>query len=240
MVALAYAWHGSKARTAQNAELILREKYGTFPLKMAGTKDPYSVDSAIGKRLKDHPEGWVFTPSIFRDLGSDKAIEMALSRHLKRGQVRRLGRGVYDIPRTHPRLGALSPTVDAVAEAIKGRDAIRLQPSGAYAAHLLGLTDQVPMRVVYLTDGPTKNVKLGGREIRLKQTTPRNMATAGRVSGTVCQALRWLGKEHVDQHVIRRLRKRLSKEDRQVLMDDIRYVPAWVAGVFSDIAQAGG
>jgi hypothetical protein len=206
---------------------------------MPRPKDPQSVDSTIERRLKAHPKGWVFTPAVFRDLGSEKAIEMALSRRVARGHIRRLGRGVYDIPRTHPRLGALSPTVDAVAEALKGRDAIRLQPSGAYAAHLLGLTDQVPMRVVYLTDGPTRHIKIGGREIRLKQTTPRSMATAGRVSGTLLQALRWLGKEHVDERLIRKLRKRLSDREKQILMEDLRYVPAWVADVFRAIARAG-
>jgi hypothetical protein len=219
--------------------LISREKYAIFTLRMARPKDPQSVDSAIERRLKTHPEGWVFTPTVFRDLGSEKAVEMALARHLKRGQIRRLGRGVYDLPRTHPRLGALSPAVDAVAEAIKGRDAIRLQASGAYAAHLLGLTDQVPMRIVYLTDGPTRQIALGGREIRLKRTTPRGMATAGRISGTVFQALRWLGKEHVDDAVVRKLRERLSERDKQTLMEDIRYVPAWVAEVFRAVVQAG-
>lgn len=204
---------------------------------MPRTKDPSSIDSAIQRRLRAHRPGWVFTPDVFLDLGSRTAVDTVLSRLVSAGQVRRLARGLYDRPRRHPKLGLLAPTVDAVGEALKGRDAIRLQPSGAYAAHLLGLTDQVPMRVVFLTDGPSRTVNLGGREIALKRTTPRNMALAGRISGTVSQALRWLGKEHIDDQTATALQARLTDHDRQVLTADIRYVPAWVAEAFRAIAQ---
>lgn len=203
---------------------------------MSRTKDPNSIDSAIQRHLKAHSAGWVFTPDVFLDLGSRQAVDTVLSRLTRGGQVRRLARGLYDQPRRHPKLGLLAPTVEAVGEALKGRDAIRLQPSGAYAAHLLGLTDQVPMRVVYLTDGPSRHVSVGGREITLKRTTPRNMALAGRISGTVAQALRWLGKEHVSDEILETLKSRLSDADRKTLMADIRYVPAWVGEVFRAIA----
>jgi hypothetical protein len=92
------------------------------------------------------------------------------------------------------------------------------------------------MKVVFLTDGPNRRVLIGEREIILKGTTPRNMATAGRISGTVAQALRWLGKGHVDEDLIARLRQRLSDDDKKQLMKDLRHVPAWVADVFRRIA----
>jgi hypothetical protein len=188
------------------------------------------------RRIHAQPAGWVFAPDVFLDLGSRQAVDTVLSRLTSGGHVRRLARGLYDRPRRHPKLGLIAPTVEAVGEALKGRDAIRLQPSGAYAAHLLGLTDQVPMRVVYLTDGPSRQVRVGSREITLKRTTPRNMALAGRLSGTVSQALRWLGNEHVSDETVAALQARLSDEDRQMLMADIRYVPAWVGEVFRAIA----
>ena len=107
---------------------------------------------------------------------------------------------------------------------------------GRHAAPLRALTDQVPMRVVFLTDGPSRTVNLGGREITLKRATPRRMALAGRISGTVSQALRWMGKEHVSDETVAALRERLSDVDRQSLIADIRYVPAWVGEVFRAIA----
>ena len=218
----------------------MREKEGSISLKMAGQKSPDSVDTAVNMRLESQPEGWVFTPDVFFDLGSRRAVDMALARQLRRRNIRRLARGIYDRPKTHPQLGLLSPSVEAIAEALRGRDAIRLQPSGAYAANLLGLSGQVPMRVVFLTDGISRHVRIGQREIVLKQTTPRNMATAGRVSGTVIQALRWLGAQHVDDGAINALKQRLNDEDKRTLLKDIRHAPAWIGKLIRIIADETG
>ena len=97
----------------------------------------------------------------------------------------------------HPVLGPLLPSPDAIAKAIAGREQARLQPAGAYAANLLGLSEQVPAKVVFLTEAFSRTVQIGSMTIQLRQTTPRNMATAGRLSGLVIQALRHLGKDHV-------------------------------------------
>lgn len=148
--------------------------------------------------------GQLFPPWDFPDLGSRAAVDQALSRLCRDGHLRRVGRGLYALPRQHPLFGELAVTSDAIAEALAGRDALRLQPAGAYAANQLGLTEQVPMRLLFLTDGPTRTLRLAdGREIVLKQTTPRFMQTAGRISGTVIAALRWLGRDAVDDDTIR-------------------------------------
>jgi predicted transcriptional regulator of viral defense system len=152
-----------------------------------------SVDQRILAAVKRRGEGAVFVPTDFLALGSRRAVDVALHRLVKRGAVRRIARGIYDLPRTHRALGALAPSADAVARALAGHHGIRLQPSGAYAANLLGLTEQVPMRVVFLTDGATRRVRVGATTIELRRTTPRNMATSGRLSGMVIQALRALG-----------------------------------------------
>jgi hypothetical protein len=117
------------------------------------------------------------------------------------------------------------------------RDAVRLQPSGAYSANMLGLSQQVPMKVVFLTDGPSRHVKLGKQEIHLKRTTPRNMAAAGRVSGLVIQALRHLGQRHVDDAVIGALRARLGPDDKRQLLKDLRYAPVWIAKIMRQVAE---
>ncbi len=109
------------------------------------------------------------------------------------------------------------------------RDAIRLQPSGAYAANVLGLSEQVPSRIVFLTDGPARKVKIGKQEIILQHTTPRNMATAGRKSGTLIQALRYLGQDQVDDKVLANLRRQITDADRSVIRKDLRHAPAWIA-----------
>lgn len=163
---------------------------------------------------------------------------MALTRLVRKGVIRRLARGLYDYPRKHDELGLLAPSPDEVAKALAGRDAIRIQPSGGYAANMLGLSDQVPMKVVFLTDGPSRSVQLGKQQIVLKHTTPRNMATAGRTSGLVIQALRYLGKDHVDDSIIKKLRDRLDDEQRDQLLKDLRYAPAWIAAIFRKLAES--
>ncbi len=194
-------------------------------------KHKQSIDNKIISRIYGHGRGWVFTPAYFSDLGSRDAIASALKRHRQSGRIRQLARGLYDYPRTDSLLGMLTPSPDDVARALAGRDAVRLQPSGAYAANLLGLSSQVPMKIVYLTDGRSRTVQIGKKQILLKQTTPRNMATAGRVSGLVVQALRHLGRRHVDDEVMARLDRRLDADDRKQLLKDIRYAPAWIADI---------
>lgn len=199
-----------------------------------------SIDDKLISMIYGRRRGLVFTPKLFSSLGDPRAIGMALTRLSRKGTIRRLARGLYDYPRKHDQLGLLAPSIDDVADALRDRDVTRLQPSGAYAANLLGLSDQVPMKVVFLTDGPSKNVKLGKQEIILKRTTPRNMATAGRTSGLVIQALRYLRQRHVDQSVLLHLKKRLSDNDKKQLIKDLQYAPAWIAEIMRNIARQNG
>jgi len=199
-------------------------------------KHPHSIDTQVLRRINGKGEGWVFTASAFADLGSRNAIDLALMRQRRIAKIRQLARGLYDYPRRHPKLGLLAPSPEAVANALKGSDAIRLQPSGAYAANLLGLSQQVPVKVVFLTDGPSRRVAIGKQELILKRTTPRNMATAGKASGLVIQALRDLGRRNVDDNVVRTLKKKLTDDDKKQLLKDLRYAPVWVADVMRKIA----
>jgi hypothetical protein len=134
----------------------------------------------------------------------------------------------------------LTPSPDAVARALAGRDAFRLQPSGAYAANLLGLSTQIPMKIVYLTDGRSRTVHIEKKQIALKQTTPRNMATAGRTSGLVIQALRHLGRKYVDNHVIAKLDRGLGSDDRKQLLKDVRFAPVWIADIMRRLGNKIG
>ena len=195
-----------------------------------------NIDSKVVSRIYGHGRGWVFTPNHFKDLGSRDAVASALKRHKQSGLIRQLARGVYDYPKIDPELGLLEPSTDDIAQALAGRDATRLQPSGAYAANLLGLSTQVPTKIVYLTDGRPRTVQIGKRQITLKQTTPRNMATAGKISGLVIQALRHLGSRDVDAATIEAVKKRLSASDRKRLLADIRHAPAWIADIIRKVA----
>ena len=196
-----------------------------------------SIEKSIISRIKAKQRGACFTPKVFLDLGSPEAVRIALHRIEKRGIIRRLARGLYDFPTQHPTIGLLSPHPNQVAKALSERDAARLQPSGAYAANVLGLSEQVPARIVFLTDGPARHVRVGRQEIILKHTTPRNMATAGRASGTVIQALRHIGVKQINQRHIAHLREALSAADRAQLQRDRICAPGWMHRILDAIAE---
>jgi len=200
-------------------------------------KHATSGDSRVLDRIRGHGRGWVFTPAHLADLGSRNAVASALKRFKANGLIRQLARGLYDYPAQDPLLGTVAPSADAIARALVVRDAIRLQPSGAYAANRLGLSEQVPSRIVFLTDGTARKVKIGKREILLQHTTPRNMATVGRKSGTLIQALRYLGQEQVDDKVIATLRRHIADADRADIRKDLRHAPAWIADLLRPLTQ---
>lgn len=127
--------------------------------------------------------------------------------------------------------------VNEIAQAMARRGSQKLLASGAMAANLLGLSDQVPAKVEYLTDGAACERRSGKLLIRLKPTTPKNMATADRVTGPVIQALRHLGKDNVGDEVVSKLRQRLSEQDRLQLLEDISFAPGWMASIFKKIAE---
>ena len=145
-------------------------------------KTKLSIDAKILSAIHSRGKGAVFVPADFLEFGSREAIDIALHRLTNKGTIRRLTRGVYYFPKTHAALGLLSPSAEAVAKALAGRDYTRLQPAGAFAANALGLSEQVPAKIVFLTDGPSRTVKIGPTTIQLRRTTAKNMAAAGRLS----------------------------------------------------------
>lgn len=188
----------------------------------------HSFDSLIARRVKAAARGTVFTPDTFATLGSRTSIDKALQRLVARGELRRLSRGLYDKPREDDLLGVLWPSVDAVVKAIAGRNRMRTQPAGAYAANLLGLSEQVPAKVLLLTDGLSRTVRAGPMRITLKRTTPRQMAAAGRLSGLLIQAFKSMGAQHLSEHHVEYLRASLPAAQRARVADDIALAPVWM------------
>jgi len=201
-----------------------------------GKKSTQVIEPKIRSMIYGHRRGWVFTPRAFAALGDPRVIGMALTRLSRKGVIRQLARGLYDYPIDHPTFGRIPPSADAIAKALAARHAIRLQPAGAYAANVLGLSDQVPTRIVFLTDGPSRRVRIGHREIVLTGTTPRNMATAGRKSGTIIQALRHIGERNVTEKHLAILKRQLDDKDRAQLIKDLRYAPGWMVEMLRRLA----
>lgn len=195
-----------------------------------------SINNKIINRIYGKGRGWCYTPKSFSDLGSPEAIRITLHRLEKKGAIRRLSRGIYEYPKKHPTIGFLSPDPDKIAEAISIRYAIRIQPSGAFAANILGLSNQVPAKIVFLTDGSDRRIKIGPREIIFKRTTPRNMAAA-KSSGTLILALKYIGKEQISQDHIKHFRESLSTHIKMKLKKDSIYAPGWICPIIDEIVK---
>lgn len=200
-------------------------------------KSPQAIESKIVTAIRRRGRGAVFVPTDFLEIGSREAVDVALHRLVRQGTIRRLARGLYDFPKEHPVLGPLEPSAEKIAQALAGRDRNRLQPAGAYAANALGLSEQVPAKVVFLTDGPARAVKIGSTTIQLRRTTPKNMEAAGRFSGLLIQALRELGQDHMTQQRIDHLKRTIPAGKRRELLKDIRLAPAWMHSIFRKLSE---
>lgn len=198
----------------------------------------HSLDTQLSRRVQRSASGTVFTPDSFATMGSRAAIDKALQRMVARGELRRLSRGLYDKPRHDELLGTLWPSVDAIVKAVAGKDRIRTQPTGVYAANLLGMSEQVPAQVVLLTDGISRTVQAGPMKISFKRTTPRQMAAAGRLSGLLIQAFKSLGASHVTASRLQRLRQTLPVEERAKVLQDLALAPAWMRPLLREVARA--
>lgn len=203
---------------------------------MSRTKSPEAIDAQILDVLRRWGRGSVFVPTDFLNIGSREAVDVALHRLVRQGSIRRLARGVYDFPKEHAVLGALTPSAETIARALAGRDRTRIQPAGAYAANALGLSEQVPAKAVFLTDGPARTVRIGPTTIQLRRTTPKNMETAGRLSGLLIQALRELGEPHITPERRQHLKRTIPAAKRRELLDDLRLAPAWMHPIFRELA----
>jgi hypothetical protein len=204
---------------------------------MPRARSRHSIDTHLFRRIERSLGGSVFTPASFTALGSRAAIDKALQRLVAEKALRRLSRGLYDKPRHDEVLGTLWPSVDAVVRALTGKDKLRVQPAGVYAANLLGLSEQVPAKVVLLTDGVSRTVRAGPMRITLKRTSPRNIAAANRLSGLVIQALKSLGHAHVTPQRLAHLRKTLPAPERARLLQDLDLAPDWMRPMLRELAK---
>ena len=195
------------------------------------------VSKRILRRIEKMAPGAVFIRADFLDVGTTDSVGMVLSRLQSAGKIRRVGRGLYELPRTHPVLGTLSPQAEAIAKATARRTGSRLLPSGAQAANLLQLSEQVPARVVYQTDGVSKVIKEGHCTIEFQHRSPRQLAAAGRIAGLVCAALREIGKANITPERVATLRRLLSEADRRRLIKDLALAPAWMHPYLRRIAS---
>ena len=192
----------------------------------------------IVARIERLGEGKAFSAKDFLDIGSRTTVDVTLAGLTKQGKIRRIRRGLYDMPKVNPALGGkLSPDIDEAARAIARRQRWKIVPEGSWAANLLGLSTQVPSKIIYLTDGPNKEVPIRRRSIYFKHARPKVIAGLEGKFALVVQALRYLGKEAVGAREIDTLRGALSAVEKRKLVKDTQFGVDWIYAMAKKIAE---
>jgi len=188
----------------------------------------YTIENKIFERMKKAKRGLVFFASDFSAYGNSKANNKALERLTKQGKIMRVGRGIYTIPRKSKFFGTVSPDIEEIAQGIARRDKTRIIPTGLFAENLLGLSTQVPMKIVYLTDGTPRKLIIDEIPLIFKKTSPKNLATWGKISSLVIQALKSIRKDRITGDEIEKVVNILKKENPKYLANDIKLAPEWI------------
>lgn len=196
-----------------------------------------SIEIQILDRIKKARRGLLFFTDSFMAYGNAKAVSKALERLTKQGELMRVATGMYVRPEIDPVIGPVTPGIEAIAQAIAKRDKARIIPTGIYALNKLGLSTQVPLNIVYLTDGAARKIKIGKRAITFKRATPKNVAVIGEISGLAIQALKTLGKNKVSQEEIIKIQEHLKKEKITHLQHDIRLAPEWIRKIMQQVQK---
>ena len=187
-----------------------------------------NIEIQILVKIKKAKRGSLFFIEDFLRFGNSKAISKALERLVEKGEISRIARGIYTRMEKDSILGTVKPGTEAIAKAIAKRDKARIVATGVLALNALGLSTQVPMNVVYLTDGAARKINLGKRNILFKNASPKNLAAIGKISSLVIQALKEIGKDNVSEIEKKTIIEHLKKEETYRLEHDIRLAPEWI------------
>lgn len=181
---------------------------------------------------KKFNKGEVFFISDFTELGTYEAVRKSLQRLTIEDKIKRIAKGIYFLPKKHERLGILFPHAEEIAKAIAKRDKARIIPAGSTALNILGLSTQIPLKAIFLTDGSARQIVIGNQTIQFKKTNPKNLSIEHRLTNLLIQALKAIGEKNVTEEQIDKIRNIISKSDEQDLIYHyLKRAPVWMQKV---------
>lgn len=193
-----------------------------------------SVQTRIENEIKSMKRGSILFPSNFDDIGNVEVVKKSLLRLENKKFLVRLAHGIYLYPKQDKLLGVLYPTIEEIAVAIAERDKARIIPTGTTALNKLGLSTQIPMNIVFLTDGAPRSIVVGKRTIKFKRTSPKNLAVKGEITSLIIQALKEIGKDNVTAEQLERIKIHLENEKQQIIEHDSKLAPVWISKIMKN------
>lgn len=191
-----------------------------------------SVHGKIETTIKKRGRGQIIFSNDFFSYGTNLSIRHTLSRLCQKGLLVRLSTGIYLYPKIDDELGMLYPSVFDIAKEIAKREKARIIPTGLYALNRLGLSTQVPAKVIFLTDGAPRTIKIGAKAtLKFRKTTAKNLAFTGKITQLVCSALKEIGKDMVEEEQLERIGKALAFESDKTIEHDAALAPEWIAKI---------
>jgi Family of unknown function (DUF6088) len=199
-----------------------------------------SIQKAIEQKIASDKKGRVLFPTDFALLGSDVAIRQGLSRLVKEKQLVRLAQGIYFYPEIDDEIGIIYPSIEIIAEAIAKRDKARIIPTGIQALNRLGLSAQIPLKAVYMTDGAPRIIKIGNRTIDFQKTNPKILDIKSELLVLLIAALKELGKDNITVEILNKVKKIISDNSKDDIHGELHKAPAWIIKLINNIADNNG
>jgi len=193
-----------------------------------------SVQNKIENKIKSMKRGSIVFPSTFDDIGNVEIVKKSLLRLENKKFLVRLAHGIYLYPKQDKLLGDLHPSIEEIANAIAERDKARIIPTGITALNKLGLSTQIPMNIVFLTDGAPRGIVVGKRTIKFKRTSPKNLAVKGEITNLIIQALKEIGKDNVTAEQLEKIKIHLVKEKQEIIEHDAKLAPVWISKIMKN------
>lgn len=193
-----------------------------------------SIQTRIENEIKSMKRGSILFPSNFNDIGNVEVVKKSLLRLENKKFLVRLAHGIYLYPKQDKLLGILYPTIEEIALAIAERDKARIIPTGTTALNKLGLSSQIPMNIVFLTDGAPRSIVVGKRTIKFKRTSPKNLAVKGEITSLIIQALKEIGKDNVTAVQLEKIKIHLEKEKHEIIEHDAKLAPVWISKIMKN------
>jgi predicted transcriptional regulator of viral defense system len=190
-----------------------------------------SISNQIVETIIKKGRGKIIFTNDFSLLGTEFAIRQTLSRLCKEGLILRISAGIYIYPKISKLVGVVYPSVEEVVKQIAKHEKSRIVPTGLYALNKIGLSTQVPMRFVFLTDGAARELKIAGIKVKFQKTIAKNLSFKGKLTILVVSALKEIGKNNLQENELQRINELLSHETKVIILHDSKLAPNWIAEI---------